>query len=165
MHSPGGVGETCRQEGGGASLPKSPRPGETFRQEGWSPPRQCCLTEGAGGGKTWAYALDMTLSQGGLPPGSFLQVVSCQYCVTSGAETSTLATPAACCRHQWDAVCPRRHHQHLFASWTRSPLGSLQVAVSNGTMYALGGITTIGNGNCTDYFSCHPWTATIEVRG
>ena len=51
------------------------------------------------------------------------------------------------------------------ASWTHPRLGSLQVAVSNGTMYALGGITTIGNGNCTDYFSCHPWTATIEVRG
>lgn len=46
---------------------------------------------------------------------------------------------------------------------TNIPRGDLRVIASNGILYALGGITLLGNGNCPDWFSCHPWTASVEA--
>lgn len=41
--------------------------------------------------------------------------------------------------------------------------GDLSVNVANGRLYAMGGVTNIGDGSCPGWHSCHPWVASVEV--
>ena len=44
-----------------------------------------------------------------------------------------------------------------------TPRGDHRVQASGGLLYAFGGVTVVGDGTCSDWYSCHPWTNSTEA--